>query len=70
MKPRYRIIEYKGKFYPQKRIRWLFWNWWSCIFVSDDGCGYGYPTLEEAEVNLEKFRNPPKPTEKVIKEYV
>lgn len=62
-RPKYRIIEFEGKFYPQRRIFYFFW----ALYVP---LGYGYSTLKETEWKLDQFINPPpKPIKKVIKEY-
>lgn len=66
-RPKYRIIEFEGKYYPQRRIFYFFWDY---VYGTIDNMGYGYPTLKEAEIKLDQFINPPpKPIKKVIKEY-
>lgn len=62
MKPRYRIIEFDGKFYPQRRIFYFFWDY---VYGTIDNGVYGCSTLKEAEWKLEQFINPPpRPTKK------
>ena len=63
----YRIIEEKttvtkkSKFYIQKKIRFLFWEWWSKLKmyhpVFDVELDYDYDTYEDAKKDLDKIND-------------